>query len=364
MTTRVMLTGAGGFVGSHVLRHLLVNTDWDIVCPVTFRHKGQSERIASSLVRGVAAEVPWDRRVDVIKHDLRMPFSPQWIDRVGPIDVILNVASQSHVDRSIEHPAAFIADNVHLMTSMLDYARVIKPKLFLQMSTDEVYGPAPLGHAHAEWETHYPSNPYSASKSAQEAICFAYWRTYGVPLVITNTMNIFGEMQDPEKMFAKVMRCIQRGEPVPIHARRSGGTGYPDGTLIKHWESGSRFYLHARNLADAWLWLVRGVLSGDIIPNAYGTAGAVDDCDRPTKLHIVGEREITNMGLAQMIAVAMGAETWEYEYVDFHSSRPGHDMRYALDGSKIESWGWKAPVSFEEGVRRTVDWTLRHPEWL
>lgn len=346
---KILLTGAAGFVGAHVLRHILQNTDWNVVCPVSFKHKGMPVRITSSV------EIDQWHRVKVIRRDLATPLIPA---DTGPIDVVMNVASESHVDRSIDAPREFIDNNVQLMMSMLDFARYAKPKLFLQMSTDEVYGPAPVGYAHKEWDTILPSNPYSASKAAQEAICIAYWRTYGVPVVITNTMNIIGEMQDPEKFMPKVMQHVAQGKEMPIHTD-------------EYDQPGSRFYLHARNLADAWVWLTRlyldprpvagFVVDGRFFPDMVPSFA--DGNDRPDKWHIVGERELDNVEMAQLIADAMGKELL-WKPVHFHQSRPGHDLRYALDGSKLADAGWKAPFSLEDSLRKTVQWTLAHPEWL
>jgi dTDP-glucose 4,6-dehydratase len=340
---RVLLTGAAGFVGSHVLRHLLLNTDWYIVCPVTFRHKGLPPRIVSAL-EGIDPEP----RVTLIMLDLTAPVDPVSLSRIGEIDYVLNVASESHVDRSISDPVPFVENNVSLILNVLELARKLRPRLFLQMSTDEVYGPADPGEAHAEWEPIVPSNPYSASKAAQEAIAISYWRTYGVPVVITNTMNIIGEMQDPEKMVPKAMRLLRAGEPVPVHCDTDGTPG-------------SRFYLHARNLADAWLWLLQeGGRSWE--PNAYA-----DGCSRPSRFNIVGEREVDNIELVKMIAGMLGVRP-RYERQSFHASRPGHDLRYALDGSKLAHLGtvsgWMPPFTLEESLRRTVEWTVGHPEWL
>ena len=329
---RVLLTGASGFVGSHVLRHLLVNTDWEIVCLVSFRHHGLTDRIR------VAMEGLDSSRVTVITHDLTAPISPVLDYKIGHIDYVMNVASESHVDRSIEEPAPFIQNNVALVCSMLDWARVRNVQKFLHVSTDEVYGPAPLGHNHKEWESFYPSNPYSASKAAQESIAFSYWRTYGVPLVITNTMNIIGEMQDPEKFIPMIIKRVLNGEKVTIHASSEG-------------EIGSRFYLHARNQADALLHAVQ-------LPTPKFGEDIV-----PAKYHVVGEREVDNLEMALMVADYVG-KPLNYELVDFHSSRPGHDLRYALDGAKIASTGWKAPLSLEESLEKTVRWTLNHKEWL
>lgn len=332
---RVLLTGASGFVGSHVLRHLLVNTDWEIVCPTTFTHKGLQDRIRLS-VREVDDDYA---RTKVIRCDFTSPISPLTAREFGKIDYVLNVASESHVDRSIEEPAPFIINNVSLMVHILDWARIAGVEKFVQISTDEVYGPAPDDYAHREWEDlHLPSNPYSASKAAQEDIAFAYWRTYGIPLAITNTMNIIGEMQDPEKYVPMVIKKVILGETVSIH-------GSLDGRI------GSRFYLHARNQADGLLHVL-----GLNFPK-YG------ETDRPLRLHIAGEREVDNLELAQMIARSVG-KTLHHEIVDFHSSRPGHDLRYALDCNNIELTGWKAPLPLEESLEKTVKWTMEHPEWL
>jgi dTDP-glucose 4,6-dehydratase len=225
------------------------------------------------------------------------------------------------------------------MCHLLDWARIAQPEKFLQVSTDEVYGPAPAGYAHREWvDQHFPSNPYSASKAAQEDIAFSYWRTYGIPLAITNTMNIIGETQDPEKFMPMTIKRVLSGEKMTIHASPNG-------------EIGSRFYLHARNQADGLLHVLNQHFP------LYG------ETEMPERFHIVGEREVNNLEMAQMIADAVG-KPLNYELIDFHSSRPGHDLRYALDGKKILDTGWSLPIPLEESIKKTVEWTLAHPEWL
>jgi dTDP-glucose 4,6-dehydratase len=151
-------------------------------------------------------------------------------------------------------------------------------------------------------------------------------------------------MQDSEKYFAKIIRQIMQGEKVTVHVGPNG-------------EQGSRFYIHARNFADAWLHLIRRYSGCETLPMYL-----LGD-DRPARYHIVGDREVTNLELAQIIAGHMGKDLL-WEPVNFHSSRPGHDLRYALDGTKIANTGWKSPVSFEESVESTVRWMLAHPEWL
>jgi len=226
-------------VGSHLLRHILMNTDWGIICPVSWKHKGTPERVEGAL------KDQDKNRVQIIRHDLEAPFTDHTKRRIGPIDIILNIASNSHVDRSIEDPRPFVSGNVESVLTMLELARELKPELFLQFSTDEVYGPAPKGMDYPEWSTIRPSNPYSASKAAQEAIAFSYWRTFDLPLVITNTMNVVGQTQDPEKYPAQLIRKIYNGETVKVHGR-------PD-------DIGSRYYIHARNVADAILFIVNNL---------------------------------------------------------------------------------------------------------
>lgn len=333
--TRVLLTGASGFVGSHVLRHILANTNWEVVCLSSFRHRGLTDRIR-------LAVKDYDdnfNRVKVVSHDLTAPISPVLSNEIGKIDYVFNVASDSHVDRSIVEPVPFIENNVSLVCNMLEWARFSDIDRFIHVSTDEVYGPAPSGYAHREWEDQYlPSNPYSASKAAQESIAYSYWRTYDLPLIITNTMNIIGEMQDPEKFVPMTMKRVLSEETVTIHASPTG-------------EIGSRFYLHARNQADALLYTINQPIL------KYGESHV------PQKFHVVGEREVDNLEMATMVAEYVG-KPLKYELVDFHSSRPGHDLRYALDGNKIANAGWVAPLSLEESIERTVNWTLKNKEWL
>ena len=328
---RVLVTGSAGFIGSHFVEHLLENTDWEIIGLDSFRHRGDACR-----VHHLSPD-----RYQVYTADLAAPFG-RLEHRIGEVDLIVNVASESHVDRSITDPVPFVQNNVNLALQMFEYARRAKPKVFIQVSTDEVYGPAPDDMYHPEWDTIRPSNPYSASKAAQEAIAFSYWRTYGVPVVITNTMNVIGERQDPEKFVPLCIQKIVSGETLQIHSD-------PDGT------PGSRFYLHARNISDAWLYLLRH----------YAEEGvpSFPSHDRPARFNVVGDVEVDNLSLAQMIADIIGRPL-NYELASWHASRPGHDLRYALDGTKLASLGWKAPVSFEDSLRKTVEWTLANSEWL
>jgi dTDP-glucose 4,6-dehydratase len=273
--------------------------------------------------------------VNIYPIDLNLPV-PNLIDKeIGEIDYILHLAAESHVDRSIEEPKPFILNNVTSTLNILEYARKHKElKMFVNFSTDEVYGPAPIGHDFKEFEYHNPSNPYSASKSAQEAIGIAYSNTYKVPVITTHTMNIFGERQHPEKFIPMVIKRVLAGEKVTIHANK-------DRT-----KAGTRYYLHARNLADALLHII-----------GLGYSGY-------DEWNIAGLEEVDNLALAKAIAEFVG-KPLKYEMVDFHSSRPGHDLRYALDSSKLIASGFSYSKDFRESLKKTVEWTLdRKDDWL
>jgi dTDP-glucose 4,6-dehydratase len=346
MHRRVLITGADGFIGSHAMEHLLATTDWDLVLLCSFTKGGMSPRITTS-----AHYQRNKHRVTVLYHDLRGPIDDVTRMLIGEdCDAVIHFAAASHVDTSIEAPVPFVTNNVAVTLNMLEWARRQPAlRIFIQISTDEVYGPAPAGHAHAEWEPIIPSNPYAASKAMQEAAGIGWWRTYGVPVVIGQAMNCIGERQHPEKFVPKIIRALLRGEPVTVHAVREGD----------RWVSGSRYYLHARNYADACKWLIERDTA-----SAYNAPGREPPfADRPDRWNVVGDVEIANDELVGMIAGMMGRPPL-IQYVDAHSARPGHDLRYALDGSKIAKAGWTAPVAFEESLRRTVQWYLDNPGWL
>ena len=328
---KILITGSAGFVGSHLVDHILEKTDWEIVGLDSFRHRGDSLRVQKEK----------HERYSIHTCDVGAPISYRLASQLGKVDYIVNMASDSHVDRSITEPVPFVQNNVNIALHMLELARLLQPRKFIQISTDEVYGAAPEGTNHAEWSPTIPSNPYSASKAAQEAIAISYWRSYGIPLIITNTMNMFGQRQDKEKYIPMLISKIRNQETVTIH-------GSP--TYI-----GKRHYLHARNFSDGLLYLLQNKE-----PQFY------EDTTQlivPDRYNIVGEIELDNLQVAQKVARILD-KPLHYELIDFHHARPGHDRRYSLDGHKITSLGWKQPVNFDDSLTKTIEWTLAHPEWM
>lgn len=333
MAKRALITGAAGFVGHSVLTYLMDKTDWEFIAVDSFRHKGDSLRIQHM------AQNP---RITVYYHDLGEKFSDVAVKSFGDVDYILNIASDSHVDRSIDDPVPFVKNNVAIALTMGELAREIKPEIFLQMGTDEVFGPALNGQFHKEWDIHKPSNPYAASKSAQDQILYSYWRCYDVPVVFTHTMNIFGPRQDAEKFIPMLISKISSGEKITIHGTEN--------------EVGSRMYLHVYNLADAWMFICNHMEAVRYKDNHH-----IDQY--PLSFNVTGQEEIDNLELAKMVADIIG-KPLNFEFLDFHSARPGHDRRYALDGQAIKDKGWKHPYSLRESLEQTVQWTLSDGKWL
>jgi dTDP-glucose 4,6-dehydratase len=329
---RVLLTGASGFVGSHVLKRILETTNWEVVCPITFTHHGIQDRIV------LASETSGLDRVKLVRCDLSYPISDVTSNLFGKIDYVINAASESHVDRSIQTPAPFIINNVQIVCHLFDWAIKAKPEKIIQVSTDEVFGPY-QGRHFMEWDTHLPSNPYSASKAAQENIAFAYWRTYGLPIAIVNIMNVVGEGQGVEKFTPTIIKKIINGESVDIHTY--------DGDKI-----GRRYWLYAGNKASAVLHVLN---TQKFLDSSEST--------KLSRFNIAGDAEYSNLEWAQKIADIL-KKPLIYQVKDSSVSRPGYDSSYALDNSKLIESGWLPPYDLDEALIEIVDWYKRNPEWL
>ena len=352
MSKKIVITGGVGFIGATLIEHILKNTDWEIVSLDRLDTSGNPNRLSDMDI--------WEKekhRVKVIYWDLKAELNDQVSKMIGDFDYFCHLAAGSHVDRSITDPMSFVYDNVIGTANCLEFFRKYHngthhahPKIgekmapgnqdskFLYFSTDEVFGPAPEGVAFKEYDRHNPNNPYAATKSSAEMLCDAYANTYRLPIIVTHCMNVFGERQNSEKFVPMLINKIQAGETVTIHA---------NATRTK---AGTRFYLHTRNVCAAVLF---------VLENGKTLDGKCQD----GKYNIVGEREVSNLEMAQIIAEFLGKEL-KYEMVDFHSSRPGHDLRYALDGQHLKDAGFEYPVGFEDSLKKTIDWTLAHPQWL
>lgn len=331
MSVRMLVTGGCGFIAHHFCEHLLKNTDWELVVLDRLSYAADG----FNRLRDVQAFD--NRRVRIFTHDVSRPISVGLRREIGGLDYIVHMAADTHVDNSIAEPLCFVESNVMGTAQMLEFARTQENlKLFVQFSTDEVMGPAAEGETFDEWARHNPTNPYAATKAAADDLVLAWTNTYGLPAVITHCMNAFGERQHPEKYIPKIVRMLLADETLTIHADPSRS------------RAGSRFYIHGRNIAAAVLFL----LGQPALP-------------RREKFNIVGEREVDNLTLAQSIAGLMGRNL-KYTLVNFHETRPGHDLRYGLSGERMKQMGWHIPVPFEESLERTVHWMLR-PEnmrWL
>ncbi len=330
----ILITGGAGFVGAHLVEGVLKNTDWNICIIDRLDLSGNLERLRDMEL--------WEKekhRVKFFWHDLKSEIPNVILDDIKDANYVWHVAASSHVDRSIEDPAIFVLDNVLGTTNLLlACKKMLSLEKIIYFSTDEVFGPAPEGVNYKEWNRYNSGNPYAASKAGGEEMAIAFANTYKLPIIITHTMNVFGERQHPEKFIPMTIRRVLSEEIVTIHANH-------DKT-----KAGSRFYIHARNVCDALLFLIE--------KGKY-----LDGSGKNGKYNIVGEKEVDNLELAQFIAKVVG-KPLRYEMIDFHSSRPGHDLRYALDGSLMNEIGWDLPKTFEKSLEKTVHWYLENEKWL
>ena len=266
----------------HLIGKLLKETDWEIISLDRLDFSGNLNRL-HDLMQDFTPE---DRsRVKIVYHDLKSAINPLISADIGRVDYVLHLAAGSHVDRSIEYPMEFVMDNVVWTCNILDYVRGLnRLERFVYFSTDGVFGPAPEGVNYEENDRYNSTNPYSASKAGGEELAVAFENTYGLPIYITHTMNVFGERQTPEKFIPLCIKKVMHDETVTIHA---------DATKT---QAGSRFYVHARDVADALLFLLQN--NPQLEPD-YGNA-------KCRKFNIVGKEEVDNLSLAKMIASAQG----------------------------------------------------------
>ena len=327
---KILVTGGAGFIGSAVVRlavargHAVVNLD-----ALTY---------AANLAN--VAPVADDPLYAFEHADIRDRAALDRILADHRPDAIMHLAAESHVDRSIDGPGAFVDTNIRGTYELLEAARAYwtgsgKPQAFRfhHISTDEVFGSLGATGQFTEDTPYDPRSPYSASKAASDHLVRAWHETYGLPVILTNCSNNYGPYHFPEKLVPVVILRALAGEAIPI---------YGDGGNVRDW-------LFVEDHADALLT----VLERGVVGRSY---------------NIGGENEATNLDLVRMICAAMDARRPEAapheRLITFVTDRPGHDRRYAIDPSRMrDELGWRPSVTLEEGLARTVDWYLDNPDW-
>lgn len=305
---RTLVTGGAGFIGSNFVRHLLENTDDDVVTLDALTYAGSRENLEGVLD---------DDRHEFVEGDIRDEELVAGL--VADVDAVVNFAAESHVDRSIDGSGPFVSTNVGGTGCLLDAARDADLDRFLQVSTDEVYGQV-LDGRFSEADPLDPRNPYAATKAGADHLALSYERTYGLPVVVTRSSNNYGPRQHREKLVPKFLTRAAEGESLPV---------YGDGSNVREWT-----YV-ADNCRAVDLVLREGA---------------------PGEVYNVGSgEERTNLEVTEAILAAVGAPE---DLVEFVEDRPGHDQRYALDTTKVERLGWTPEYTFEEGLELTVDYYL------
>ncbi|MFH4435529.1 dTDP-glucose 4,6-dehydratase [Vibrio diabolicus] len=335
---KILVTGGAGFIGSAVVRHIIRDTQDTVINLDKLTYAGNLE----SLVDVSESERYYFEQVDICdRAELDRVFSEHQPDRV------MHLAAESHVDRSIDGPAAFIETNVmgtyHLLEaarqywSSLDEARQSAFR-FHHISTDEVYGDLEgTDDLFTETTSYAPSSPYSASKASSDHLVRAWQRTYGLPTLVTNCSNNYGPYHFPEKLIPLMILNALDGKPLPV---------YGDGMQIRDW-------LFVEDHARA---LYKVVCEGEV-GETY---------------NIGGHNEKANIEVVKTICALLeelrpdkpaGVESYE-SLITYVKDRPGHDVRYAIDATKIaQELGWTPEETFESGIRKTVEWYLNNPQW-
>ena len=332
MDNYILLTGASGFAGAHMLKLLVEKGVSHIYCPVTYRHGGHPNRI-TSLINPLYRD-----QFSLINLDLAEENSFEYF-KDKQISLVINFASESHVDRSIKDPAHFVSNNVNLMTNLLEYGRRNTTRVrVIHVSTDEVYGAIDSVEINSEWvKPYFPSNPYSASKAAQESLAISYFKTFGIDINILNITNMIGESQNQEKFIPKVIRKIIQNEIINIDTDSSGVIG-------------SRKYVYVGDVAEA-VCLIADESRKKVSHSS----------ELPEKFHISGEKDFTNLEIVNLVAKILGKAP---KISISESPRKGYDVKYALSSNKIRNLGWTNTKTIEDRLGQIVNWTLEHSEWL
>ncbi|MBI1316833.1 dTDP-glucose 4,6-dehydratase [bacterium] len=332
MAERILVTGGAGFIGSHVVRLLVERyPNSEIVNLDALTYAGNLENLRDveqrPNYRFVRVDIGDAAQVDALFAEMAF-------------DGVIHLAAESHVDRSIEDPLAFVRTNVIGTVNLLNACRrqwkdAMEGKRFYHISTDEVYGTLGKEGLFTETTAYDPNSPYSASKASSDHFVRAYGETYGLPYVVTNCSNNYGPNQFPEKLIPLFINNIRIGKPLPV---------YGDGQYTRD-----------------WLFVLDHALAIDLVYR-QGKNGET--------YNIGGFNEWTNLDLIHLLCRVMDrklgrTEGSSAELITYVKDRPGHDRRYAIDATKIErELGWRPSVTFEQGLEQTIDWYLANTEWL
>jgi len=327
----ILITGGAGFIGSHVVR-LFVNKypDLRILNLDALTYAGNLENLK---------DVEPAANYSFIKGDITEPEFISNLFREYTIDGVIHLAAESHVDRSIKDPLAFIKTNIigtmNLLNSCRDHWQSFDDKLFYHISTDEVYGSLGEEGLFTEETAYDPKSPYSASKAGSDHLVRAYSNTYGLPAVISNCSNNYGPNQFPEKLIPLAINNIKNNKTIPVYGK-------------------------GENIRD-WLYVEDHASAIDTIFHAGKTGETYN---------VGGKNEWKNIDLIRLLCRIMDSKLnresgTSEKLITFVKDRAGHDMRYAIDSSKIEAeLGWNPSVTFEKGLEKTVDWYLENSHWL
>lgn len=312
---RILVTGGAGFIGSHLVRHLLTQSTDTVVNLDALKYSGNLENLK---------DLDGHPRYRFVHGDICDVEVVGRLFRDERIDGVINCAAETHVDRSITEPLAFAKTDVIGTATLLDAARGAGVSRFLQVSTDEVYGSVETGHS-TEEDPIVPRSPYAASKAGGDLLVRSYWTTYRFPVLITRGSNTYGPNQYPEKFIPLFITNAIDDLPLPL---------YGDGRYRRDWLS---VYDHAAGIDHVF---------------RRGEPGTV--------YNVGGGNERENLVVAEAILARLGKPRSLIRHVE---DRPGHDRRYAVDGSRLRGIGWSPRVAFEEGLNATVDWYLNNSSW-
>jgi len=332
MKKTFLITGGAGFIGSHVVR-LFVNKypDYKIVNLDKLTYAGNLENLR---------DVENKPNYEFVKGDIVDTDSMLQLFEKYKFDAVIHLAAESHVDRSISDPLAFIHTNINGTVNLLNAARVtwkdnMNGKRFYHVSTDEVYGSLGAEGMFVEITSYDPRSPYSASKAASDHLVRAYYHTFHLPVVISNCSNNYGPNHFPEKLIPLCIHNIQHNKPLPIYGK-------------------------GENVRD-WLYVVDHARAIDVI---------FHNAKEGSTYNIGGHNEWTNIDLIKLLCKIMDKKLGRHEgesekLITYVKDRAGHDLRYAIDSSKLQNdLGWTPSLQFEEGLDKTVDWYLENKTWL